>query len=129
MAISPITVFLLVSSIGNVLSSIETNVGLFNGLTVMKNGFLVNQYLGIPYAQPPVGERRFKRPAPVTTDKKNVVFATHFKPTCVQHPHMQEVISPLLDVDHHHQVRNQLLNKFIYFYSTSSNFSFFLISF
>ncbi|KAH9855288.1 carotenoid ester lipase precursor [Lenzites betulinus] len=44
---------------------------------------IVSQFLGIPYAQPPVGQLRFQQPQPVTS-YKGVVNATTFGNQCVQ---------------------------------------------
>ncbi|XP_018364934.1 PREDICTED: carboxylesterase 5A-like [Trachymyrmex cornetzi] len=55
------------------------------GKEIAVNSVRVTQYLGIPYAQPPLGELRFKRPMteplPSWTDVKN---ATQFAPSCPQ---------------------------------------------
>jgi len=39
-------------------------------------------YRGIPYASPPMGELRWRAPAPASW--KGTLEATHFKPACVQ---------------------------------------------
>ncbi|CAG2115242.1 unnamed protein product, partial [Medioppia subpectinata] len=38
--------------------------GVINGFTQVFNGTEVDTYLGIPYAEPPVGDLRFRRPVP-----------------------------------------------------------------
>ncbi|CAG2118853.1 unnamed protein product, partial [Medioppia subpectinata] len=46
----------------NVIILIEN--GVINGFTQVFNGTEVDTYLGIPYAEPPVGDLRFRRPVP-----------------------------------------------------------------
>ncbi|KAJ8521688.1 hypothetical protein ONZ45_g1643 [Pleurotus djamor] len=43
----------------------------------------VNRFLGIPYAKPPVGTRRFRLPEPIPAYTGNIK-ATHFGPSCPQ---------------------------------------------
>lgn len=45
---------------------IQIGSGLVSGLQFELEGKIVDAYLGIPYAQPPVGELRFKKPSPVS---------------------------------------------------------------
>ncbi|KAG8195427.1 hypothetical protein JTE90_013884 [Oedothorax gibbosus] len=42
-------------------------------------------YLGIPYAKPPVGELRFKKPEPLEPKNGGVFIADTMPPACVQH--------------------------------------------
>jgi hypothetical protein len=46
-------------------------------------GNTVYQYLGIPYAEPPIGSLRFEPPVPVGTFQ-SIIEATAFKPSCIQ---------------------------------------------
>ncbi|XP_013780687.2 acetylcholinesterase-like [Limulus polyphemus] len=63
---------------------IRTNKGLVRGKTTKAvTGKLVDVYLGIPYAKPPVGEYRFRHPKPI--DPWDDIFNATEKPnTCFQ---------------------------------------------
>lgn len=43
---------------------VETKTGKLKGTTVEYNGKKVNKFIGIPYAEPPLGPLRFKEPKP-----------------------------------------------------------------
>jgi len=62
---------------------VETNQGLFTGLTDPDYGACV--YRGIPFARPPVGERRLRRPEPPARHE-GVLEASKFGPVCSQEP-------------------------------------------
>ncbi|CAL8402002.1 unnamed protein product [Boreogadus saida] len=60
----------------------------------------VEQYLGVPYATPPIGERRFQPPeAPGSWQE--VRNATHFAPVCPQNVHgvLPEIMLPVWFTD------------------------------
>lgn len=63
--------------------TIETTTGLITGQLINFEGQDVCQYVGIPYAEPPIGERRFLKPIP---PKKwwRTLNATKLKPSCIQ---------------------------------------------
>lgn len=76
---------------------VPTTSGRVHGLSEIKSArFEVNKYLGIPYAQAPVGELRFQKPAALPQSDAEID-ATIFKPTCIQHNHLADAINPLLD--------------------------------
>lgn len=56
----------LISLLQNVRTSptIQINDGQIIGQKISLSGHEVNQYLGVPYAQPPIGPLRFKKPLP-----------------------------------------------------------------
>jgi carboxylesterase type B len=59
---------------------VETSLGKVMGL---RNGH-VNVYLGIPYAEPPVGKLRFRPPKPIRHWQPRIYNATNFSPECLQ---------------------------------------------
>lgn len=44
--------------------TVQTDTGLVSGMRVFEAGKQVDAFLGIPYAEPPVGDLRFRRPQP-----------------------------------------------------------------
>lgn len=55
--------------------------------TAMKQArklYKLNAWLGIPYAEKPIGDLRFKRPVPVKPWYPNVINATHLPNSCYQ---------------------------------------------
>lgn len=52
-------------------------------IKTLANGNKVNEYLGIRFAQPPIGELRFKKPVPVTP-WKSTFNATNERAACMQ---------------------------------------------
>lgn len=65
-------------------SVIETGSGPVQGRVYhTANGREVDGFLGIPYAKPPVGERRFKRPVPIEP-WEGVRSCLQFGPRCPQ---------------------------------------------
>ncbi|CAG2174870.1 unnamed protein product [Oppiella nova] len=49
----------------NLIITVRTKNGLINGRTDTFDGKHYNQFLGIPYAEPPTGDLRFKKPVPI----------------------------------------------------------------
>lgn len=86
---------------------VTTSSGMLHGLRVVKSGrFIVDQYLGVPYALPPVGSLRFQKTKELPNLAHQKRNATKFAATCIQMRHLSQVINPLLDVDDEHMVRN-----------------------
>lgn len=56
----------------------------------------VDQYLGVPYAAPPVGEKRFMPPEPPSS-WSGIKNTTHFAPVCPQNIHnaVPEIMMPI----------------------------------
>ncbi|XP_045197202.2 bile salt-activated lipase-like [Mercenaria mercenaria] len=88
-------VLLLILAVGDIQNEslretvISTRIGSLKGITqvVKFDGKFKNvtSFLGIPYAKPPIFERRFSRPEPYG-DLKNVPIynATYYRPHCIQ---------------------------------------------
>ncbi|XP_008821157.1 neuroligin-4, X-linked isoform X2 [Nannospalax galili] len=79
---------------------VNTNYGKIRGLrTPLPNEILgpVEQYLGVPYASPPTGERRFQPPEPPSswTGVRN---ATQFAPVCPQHLDERSLLHDMLPI-------------------------------
>ncbi|XP_055486208.1 neuroligin-1-like [Leucoraja erinacea] len=78
---------------------VATNYGRLRGVRKELNNEILGpvvQYLGVPFATPPVGERRFQPPeAPASW--QHVRNATHFAPVCPQNIHgmLPEVMLPV----------------------------------
>ncbi|XP_052807957.1 neuroligin-4, Y-linked-like [Mya arenaria] len=66
---------------------LETKIGKIQGIqsekTFRNKTYTINAYLGIPYAKPPVGEHRFKRPVPYG-DLASPFDASKFGSSCPQ---------------------------------------------
>lgn len=63
---------------------IQTSSGFIEGSLVSVNGRTVYQYLGIPYAKPPLEDLRFKKPQPIQPWSQ-VLKANRMPPACIQH--------------------------------------------
>ncbi|XP_067686595.1 fatty acyl-CoA hydrolase precursor, medium chain-like [Haliotis asinina] len=75
---------LLVSSASVLTETVQTKYGRYIGFIEDTEYGNVTQFLGIPYAKPPIGDRRFSAPEALT-GQENVTFdADHFKPACEQ---------------------------------------------
>lgn len=62
---------------------IITNDGPVSGLTKKYDGKLIDQYLGIPYAEPPVNDLRFRKPVPARSWSETYL-ATSYPQPCMQ---------------------------------------------
>jgi hypothetical protein len=75
-----------------VITSTGTYIGIINGTSPN-----VRQFLNIPYALAPVGDRRWLPSVPLTTNSSTVIDATKFGPVCSQHlSNKQNVFNTLL---------------------------------
>ncbi|CAG2116353.1 unnamed protein product, partial [Medioppia subpectinata] len=62
--------------------SVRIDKGLINGRRESYEGRDLGVYLGVPYAQPPVGPLRFKKPVPVVDKWTEPLNAQHWPPAC-----------------------------------------------
>ncbi|XP_033739125.1 liver carboxylesterase 2-like [Pecten maximus] len=62
---------------------VHTDVGTILGITEIINNETVYQFRNIPYAEPPIGTRRFKKPVP-HGGWSGVLDCTRFGPSCMQ---------------------------------------------
>lgn len=79
---------------------VSTRYGKLRGLrTPLPGGVLnpVEQFLGVPYAAPPTGERRFQPPEPPSS-WPGVRDATRFAPVCPQHLDERALLRDMLPV-------------------------------
>lgn len=63
---------------------IQTSCGRIKGSPLNVNGRRVYQYLGIPYAEPPVGDLRFKKPKPIRPWSQTLI-ANKMPAACIQY--------------------------------------------
>lgn len=92
--------------------TVRTSSGLLNGSKHALNigSSSIYKFLAVPYAEPPTGARRFRKPVELSaSQQKQVVDATKFGKTCPQFRHLTRFISPLLNVDPEHQISEDCL--------------------
>lgn len=63
---------------------VRTKSGLVEGRRQWLMGKSVHKFLGIPYAKPPVGELRFKKPVPIESWGEKIRLATRWPVACLQ---------------------------------------------
>ncbi|CAG2106632.1 unnamed protein product, partial [Medioppia subpectinata] len=63
---------------------VKTTSGVVRGQTIDVLNVSIDQFLGIPYAKPPVGRLRFAKPEPIKTPKPDIIDATKPKNSCTQ---------------------------------------------
>lgn len=81
-------------------TTVTTNYGKLRGFkATLPSEILrpVEQYLGVPYAMPPLGERRFQAPEPPNS-WSGIRNATHFAPVCPQFLEDRFLLSDMLPV-------------------------------
>jgi len=89
----------------NLNPTIKTTSGTLIGETISLNADAqVHRFLGVPFAQAPIGENRFEKPQPLSDESESLLLAQQAKPTCIQMRHLSQTISPLLEVDQYHNV-------------------------
>ncbi|XP_045187786.2 cholinesterase-like [Mercenaria mercenaria] len=96
-----------ISLVGNVhteeIPSVSTKLGVINGIfsevSFKSRDFIVKRFLGIPYAKPPVGELRFKKPEPAGPLSPNPFPADKFGSPCAQIDIMGEKFSENTNIE------------------------------
>ncbi|XP_036428921.1 neuroligin 4 X-linked b isoform X5 [Colossoma macropomum] len=81
-------------------TTVTTNYGKLRGFRASLPSEIlgpVEQYLGVPYAMPPTGERRFQAPEPPTS-WPGIRNATQFAPVCPQYLEDRLLLSDMLPV-------------------------------
>ena len=70
---------LLIKSYVSIENTIDVNTssGVVRGQTIRVVNKNVDQFLNIPYAEPPLGRLRFSRPEPLTTPKQVSLYCTY----------------------------------------------------
>lgn len=63
---------------------VTTQLGVVRGYQVSEGGVLLNVFTGIPYAQPPIGDLRFRKPLSLTSWPNSLVDATALPNSCWQ---------------------------------------------
>ena len=84
---SPLLCFLLCAAANGAAVAgpqVDLTSGNFVGVTSAANG--TDKWLGIPFAQPPTGNLRFKAPVAITKPSRGVLQATQFGNACPQLP-------------------------------------------
>ena len=83
--------------------SVGLNVGTLNGLaetvSIASQDYTVHKYLGIPFAKPPVGDLRLRKPVAVESLETNPYNATYHRAYCVQGFYEQPVANGQEDED------------------------------
>jgi len=79
-----VSILILISSINADQLLIKTNNGYVNGQSVSLNKtIIINTWIGIPFAEKPIDDLRFKRPVPIK-NWSNILNATSEKSSCYQ---------------------------------------------
>ncbi|XP_013408922.1 carboxylesterase 3B [Lingula anatina] len=81
--IQVLAALLMVVFTGSHAEILETKLGKIRGKTETVNGKKINVYLGIPYAEPPLGYLRFRKPVPKKPWTR-MLDATEYGPSCIQ---------------------------------------------
>jgi hypothetical protein len=80
-----VPLLLLLKHVAAIVPKVDTGYAVYIGNHSLPN---TAAFLGIPYAEPPVGEQRFRAPVPLDTEKlrqhKKTVDATEYPDFCVQ---------------------------------------------
>ncbi|CAG2116661.1 unnamed protein product, partial [Medioppia subpectinata] len=70
-------------TIGAETVDVKTSSGTVRGQTIVEMEKRLNVFLGIPFAEPPVGALRFARPHPITKPAPGIIDATKKKTSCL----------------------------------------------
>lgn len=84
-----VSVFLELEALQQGTVLVNTKHGAIRGISEIvpySNGTVINKFLGVPYASPPVGTLRFEKPQPLSPWTPVVYNATRFQNICMQLP-------------------------------------------
>ena len=65
------------------LNIVQTSIGSIKGVQELFHGTIIHKFMGVPYAEPPIGDQRWKNPVPKKKLSK-VIFATRNNKICLQ---------------------------------------------
>jgi carboxylesterase type B len=74
---------------------VKTKYGQVKGVTKSLDEGIVHQFRAIPFAQPPVGPLRFRKPKPIDSSWVGKLDATEYGPSCMQPPEFIQVFESL----------------------------------
>jgi len=89
---------------------VKTKSGPINGITVTLNDKVINKFLGVPYAEPPIGSYRFGKTRAIHP-WNNTYDATNFKNSCFQNSSMYKMSEDCLFLNIFSEERKSSDNK------------------
>ncbi|CAG2168636.1 unnamed protein product [Oppiella nova] len=103
---------------------VNTSSGGVRGQTLNVVNHKINQFLNIPYAEPPVGPLRFSPPQPLQTPKQDIIDGTKSGNYCIQYTKVSEIKTSedclalniwTPNVDNNNDTKDQQLKPVMYY--------------